>query len=292
MAKTIKEFIKFGKNHAVEYRARFLVDDYDTIGQVICSFLNGSGGYIVFGVDDQGVFVGNEVDDRMLAEFQEAIYQDITPKALFSYEIYGDEVGNVLSIEVPAGNDYPYAYKNDIYVRNRGKCAKASVDIIRDLITGRQTEPERWERRYSIADVEDDLSDDEIRKTQNDLRQSPLIKLHDANNVISILEDLSIFRYGKLTNAGDILFAKNPSQRYPQTRVKAVCILENKTDNNYKDFNTFEGPLISTLESVYDFVIRNIPIQSSFPADRLERIDEPVYPIAAIREGLVKEIAA
>ncbi|MDW7659405.1 MAG: ATP-binding protein, partial [Bacillota bacterium] len=101
------------------------------------------------------------------------------------------------------------------------------------------------------------------------------------------LEDLSVARYGRLTNAGDVLFAENPASRYPQIRTKAVCFVSDKTDSAFSDMKSYEGPLVTVLEDVFRFIMRNIPVQAKFSDYSLERSDEPLYPPAAIREGLV-----
>ena len=106
-----------------------------------------------------------------------------------------------------------------------------------------------------------------------------------------VLEDLSVSKYGRLTNAGDILFSKNPAVRYPQTRAKAVCFAVEKSDGNYRDMKSFEGALVATLEEVYGFVLRNTPTKATFPNGALERTDEVLYPPAAVREGLVNAFA-
>lgn len=117
------------------------------------------------------------------------------------------------------------------------------------------------------------------------------IKFRDKNNLLMVLEDLSVSKYGRLTNAGDVLFSSNPAKRYPQARVKAVCFVSDKTDSTYRDMKSYEGPLVPTLEDVYSFIMRNIPTKAKFSNNSLERSDESLYPPAAIREGLVNAFA-
>lgn len=168
---------------------------------------------------------------------------------------------------------------------------KADVETIRDMVTRRQVEPERWERRFSSAEIESDLSQDEILSTVNLLSNSSNIRFRDKNNLLKVLEDLSVSKYGRLTNAGDVLFSLNPAMRYPQTRVKAVYFLSDKTDSAYRDMKSFEGPLVSILEDVNSFIMRNTATKAKFSNNSLERSDESLYPFAAIREGLVNAFA-
>ena len=106
-----------------------------------------------------------------------------------------------------------------------------------------------------------------------------------------MLEDLSLFKYGHLTNGGDILFTKNPALRHPQIRVRAARFSSGKTDDRYPDAKSFEGPLVPLLEDVIGFIQRNTPTSSSFKENSLKREDKNLYPSFAIREGLVNAFA-
>ncbi|MDW7659520.1 MAG: hypothetical protein SCM11_20320 [Bacillota bacterium] len=122
--------------------------------------------------------------------------------------------------------DIPYAYQNEIYIRNGEQTIRADVEAIRNMVTMSQIEPERWERRFSSTEIEADISRDEIGIAVKQIIRSSVMKLRDKDDMMKILEDLSVARYGRLTNAGDVLFAENPAFRYPQIRTKAVCLVK------------------------------------------------------------------
>jgi ATP-dependent DNA helicase RecG len=278
------KILSLGESKNIEFRSSI---QYNMIGRTICAFLNSGGGYVVCGVNNKGEITGVDKSSINTADLEQSIHLDITPKALISFEIHGIEEKAVLVIEVPAGKDAPYAFKNEINFREGERTVKADVDTIRDLVMKRQIEPERWERRFSSAEIETDLSLTEILAAVNQISSSLKMQFRDNNNRLMALEDLSVFKYGRLTNAGDVLFTSNPAKRYPQVRVKAACFTSDKTDSSYLDMKSYEGPLVTTLEDVYGFIARNTPTKVKFSNSSLERIDEPLYPSAAIREGLV-----
>lgn len=74
-------------------------------------------------------------------------------------------------------------------------------------------------------------------------------------------------------------------------RVRAACYTSDKASDTYRDMKSFEGPLVSTLEQTYDFIVRNTPTTSSFSSEKLQRQDRQIYPELAIREGLVNAFA-
>jgi predicted HTH transcriptional regulator len=154
----LKSMLVLSANRNLEFRnsARPHV-----VGRVVCAFLNSGGGRIV-GADANGEIGGIDGSPVRIADLAQSIHQDITSKALISFETHEIQGKAVLFIEVPAG-----------------------MDTIRNLVMRRQIEPERWERTFSSAEIESDLSQDEIL----------------------VLEGLSASKYGRLTNAGDVLLS-------------------------------------------------------------------------------------
>ncbi len=126
----------------------------------------------------------------------------------------------------------------------------------------RQIEPERWERRFSIADPDEDLDPDEVVAAMRDdiERAGPLAE--GTRGPVEVLERLGLVSHGRLTNAGDVLFARHPATRHPQVRVQAVCYTGDKTDDAYRDLKTFEGPLVPVMRQVFAFIERNTASRS------------------------------
>jgi len=262
------------------------------VGPTICGFLNSSaGGYIVCGINEMGEITGIGRSDISAKDLERTLANDITPKTLISVQVQLLRQKDILVIEVPAGKDLPYAFQDVIYIRDGATTKKADVATIRDMVLRRQVEPERWERRFSDANTDKDIDEGELRAAITDINKTERLRFHDADNKITVLEDLSLFKYGHLTNGGDILFTKNPAVRYPQIRVRAARFSSGKTDNRYPDAKSFEGPLVPLLEEVIGFIQRNTPTASYFTKNSLKREDKNLYPSFAIREGLVNAFA-
>ncbi|MFA5614522.1 MAG: RNA-binding domain-containing protein, partial [Methanoculleus sp.] len=288
-AKAIREILSLGEGPDIE----FLPDcrNIGTIGPVVCGFLNTSGGYVVCGVDEQGRVAGIENPDATEKSLEQELQQALSPGALVPVQAHEVEGKALLVIEVPAGKDLPYAFENIIYLRTGETTRKADVETIRDMVLRKQVEPERWERRFSSADMSEDLDLAEIQSTLKEVAASKRFRFRDSSNPVAILEDLSVSRYGRLTNGGDLLFGTNPAVRYPQIRVRAMVSRVDRADDTYQDMKSFEGPLVPVLEDVYSFIVRNTRMTSQFRPGELRRRDEPLYPSGAIREGLVNAFA-
>jgi len=278
-----------GESQKIEFKSH--CTNLNTIGQVVCGFLNTMGGYLVCGVDEQGKLLGIDDPDAAKMNMEQILQKYLSPKTLVSVQVQEVERKALLVIEVPAGKDVPYSFRDVIYLRTDHSTRKADVEAIRDMVLRKQVEPERWERRFSSADIEQDTDMDEIRSATVDMQRVRRTSFRDAKNPYAILEDLAVAKYGRLTNGGDVLFGRNPAIRLPQVRVRAASFTSDKASNTFRDMKSFEGPLVPILEQAFDFIIRNTASMATFSENKLQRRDESIYPVDAIREGLVNAFA-
>lgn len=283
----LRKLLMLGENQSVEFKATCRID---VVCRHVCGFLNSGGGYVICGVGDRGGVVGIRSEEEV-APLRSQLGTELSPKALVSVEIQKVNGKEVAVVEVPSGKDIPYAYRNEVFIRVGESTRKADIATIKDMVLRRQVEPERWERRFSSADLETDLDRDEIRRTTESVLKSSRLAFRDEGSLLGVLEDLAVVKYGRLTNGGDVLFAQNPAIRHPQVRVRAACFSRDKTDDTFRDMKSLAGPLGRVLEQVSDFISRNTSTVSTFPRNELRRRDEPLYPSEAIREGLINAFA-
>jgi len=286
----IKEILLLGEGPNIEFKSYY--PDTDAIGPVVSGLLNTSaGGFIVCGVDDNGEIIGIDDAEALVKTLEQALEKDLSPGTLVKIQVQELQSKNLIVLEVPAGRDPPYAFQDIIYKRTGVKTLKADVETIRDIVLRRQVEPERWERRFSSADPDNDLDHREIETAINAISDTERLQFEENLTPILFLEKISVFKYGRLTNGGDVLFTVNPAVRNPQIRVRAASFTTDETDDKYRDLKSFDGPLVPLLEEVFGFIQRNTPTSSDFSIDKLKRLDTPQYPSNAIREGLVNAFA-
>lgn len=286
----IKEILRLGEGPNIEFKSH--CPNADAIGPEVSGLLNTTaGGFIVCGVDDTGMITGIDDADALEKTLEQALEKDLSPGTLVEIHIQKVLDKDLIVIEVPAGRDPPYAFQNVIYKRTGVETLKADVETIRDLVLRRQVEPERWERRFSLADPNKDLDEGEISAAIRSIAKTGRLQINDQLPSISFLEKLSVFKYGRLTNGGDVLFTTNSALRNPQIRVRATNFQTDKTGDKYRDWKSYEGPLVPLLEMVIGFIQINTQTPSDFTADSLTRLDIQQYPPEAIREGLVNAFA-
>ncbi len=282
--KTLLNLLSLGENQTIEFKSKA---DLKIIGKHVCAFLNGSGGFIVCGIDNYSI-IGLEESDSIKSRLETQLSIDIKPSSLISIDIQNIEGKDLLIVEVPGGKDIPYSFKNNIYVREGASTKKADIEIITDMVMRKQIEPERWERRFSTLENLEILSSKELSKLFNSNKF--IQDIDKSDNILHNLQKVSLAKYGRITNAADILFSENPGERHPQARVRAVCYTR-KEDNKYQDLQQLDGPLTVVLEKLILFIERNTPTKAYFSNNKAIRDDIPLLPRDAIREGLVNAFA-
>ncbi|AHF01120.1 transcriptional regulator [Thiomicrospira aerophila AL3] len=283
----IAKQLALGEANAFEFKA--LLND-ETIGAVVCGLLNGQGGFVVIGVEDDGSVRGVENPQIAASSLEKHLKQSIKPTVLFSVDVQAFDGNFLIVVEVPSGKDIPYAYQDTIFIRKAATTRKADVETIRDMILRKQVAPERWERLFSPELTPSELSVAACRRLLKESPRLPGDVNEESDGLIHQLSLLSLAKYGRLTNAADVLLAQNPQKRHPQARVRAVAY-HSKTDQNYQDLKHFEGPMLEVIEQVIGFILRNTPTKARFSNQSNQRDERSLYPEMAIREGVVNAFA-
>ena len=267
----LRKLLDLGEGGELELKKSY---SKDIFGQIICSFLNAKGGYLV-------LTPGNKKAMPDLAkEISAWIQQEIVPHTPIFVNVSRKKPAPALVIEVPEGLNKPYSFRNVFYLRDGGASRPAEVQEIRSMLLAQQVAPTRWERMFSDEITTEDFDHDEITALRK------VVPFGDEEELMQKLEGLSLMRQGRLTNAADILLTKNPEIRHPQTRVRAACFV-NKTDDQYQDYKIFEGPALQILEEILHFIERNTASRAVFTEGKAQREMRSQYPMKAVREGLV-----
>src|SRR5882672_6496502 len=180
----IQKLLSLGEGQRVEFKST--AKNVDALGRVVCGFLNTSGGYLICGVGDRGVIRGVEASAEAVASLEKKLHDGLSPKALVSVQVQSLEGKPVIVIEVPAGKDVPYAFRDAIFIRAGDSTQQADGEAIRDHVLRPQIEPERWERRFSFADLDIDVDLDQVRSAVADARKVRRAFFRDPANPLMV----------------------------------------------------------------------------------------------------------
>jgi ATP-dependent DNA helicase RecG len=281
------KLLKSGESERVEFVAS--AQSRDAVARSVCAMLNQGGGTILMGVDDSGAVVG-QYTDQDAAQLRNFLRDNITPQILFSVNLDQIAGGRIVVVDVPVGVDQPYVYAGSIYVRQGRQTVKADAEAMRRMVANQARKPERWERQVASGLGLSDLAENLIRETVRNAEEKRGYSFTNSRDQKAILEDLSLYRSGALTNAADVLFGRLVALRQPQTRLRAVRY-ESDKGGKFIDERLFEGPAFDLLEKGMSFLKNHVAIGAEFPAERLQRESRPEYPFEALREGLINALA-
>lgn len=121
------------------------VEFKETTGQLergmetLCAFLNGTGGTVLFGVNDKGKIIGQEVCDKTKRDIAEAIRR-IEPFASIevSYTAISDTNKSVIALFVEEQRYMrPFSYKGRAYQRIESVTSVMSQEVYNHLVMQR-----------------------------------------------------------------------------------------------------------------------------------------------------------
>ena len=284
---TVTDLWKSGESEHLEFKRASA--DLTSIAATVCAFLNSGGGTLVVGVDDNGKVVPVPAPARYTEQLRVYLQNQITPKAFWSVSEEATPKGAVIVIGVPSGLDRPYVCGGAIFVRQATRTAAATAETIRQLVLARSGEPMRWERLSSPGLEVSDLDTEQIRKTVETAQRTRGYAFRNADLLTDVLADLGLRQSGQLTNAAVVLFGQNVSTRLPQTRARATVFATDK-GGDFVDNRLFEGCAFVLVDQLFTFVEQHIRVESIFHPGQAERQDQPQYPFAVLREGILNAV--
>jgi ATP-dependent DNA helicase RecG len=135
----------------------------------------------------------------------------------------------------------------------------------------------------------DDLDHEEILRTVRLGIEAGRLPESSGRDIGDILDRLQLRRNGKLLNAAVVLFGTQLAQDYPPCQLR-LARFKGVDKSTFIDNRQLHGHAFRLLDEAMGFLLAHLPISGRFEPGRLERIDEPLFPLAALREALINAI--
>ncbi|RZJ93823.1 MAG: hypothetical protein EOO60_04390, partial [Hymenobacter sp.] len=259
---------------------RLVRPNASAVGRTVCAFLNGLGGRVVIGVENDGRIVGVSEPEAAVAQLRNELFTLLKPTASFLVNQLEVDGKAVLLVEVAPGADGPYAYKASIYSRVGEATRVASPADVRTLVRKLEDTP-RWEAQTNPRVDIIDLDREELTRTADDVQRRRFKQLPEEPG--QLLDALYLLRGGLPTNAAVVLFAQEPARFLPQTRVRAVYFAD-ESQEKLKDNQVFEGHIFKLYELLQSFLQKHLAIEGDLTeAPNGARAESTSYPAAALR---------
>lgn len=272
MNKWIEEIIEAGEGYHIEFKESL---DKSFIEEV-CAFANSSGGKVILGVSDKGSIKGINTDNSFRSRVQDSLRQ------LQPYLDVGIEVkDNLIVVDVPDGNDKPYACSRGFFIRNGANSQKLTRNEIIEFF--------QKEGRVRFDELKNDKA-----VFKNDFDERAFENFLDLAGITHSIDKMSLLRNldcitddGKFTNAGVLFFARDID--FLLNHAIVVCVLYKGTEKvNILDKKDFKGNIVENINNAILFVKRHTNVQ--FKIEKLQREEIPDIPDVALREAIINAV--
>ena len=137
LGEQIQGLVSRGENESVEFKQQ-ISSDKGKFLKTVAAFANGNGGVILFGVDDEGTFIGVTGDvSKMKDDVIRMVRDNVTPSPKVRIEDCVIDAKTIIALYVEQGDKHPYGINPDkpvFYVRRGANSFPASQEEIRDLV--------------------------------------------------------------------------------------------------------------------------------------------------------------
>jgi len=279
---TLIKIIGSGESDTVEFKSKITKDS----AKDIVAFLNTEGGYVVYGVDDDGNIVGVEGGSV------DKILDSIEPKPVKKIKVHTFNVENkkIVVVEVKKSN-YIHTYRNVVYVRIGTISKPLSIEEVIEKAS------ESLLLRYDILPNPNCEIDELSEKYIDDyLRKREIVRKVKFPDVPFEKKLLLIHAATKHngdivpTNAGILFFCGDP-QRYIPHAITRCVVFSSESMEESVDTDILAGPLWKQVEDCEIFIKRYVPVSSEMTSREFRRHARRIYPLSAIREAVINAIA-
>ena len=286
----LKNLVSMGESDRLEFKRS--TGQRTQAAKTACAMLNGIGGFILFGINDNGDFVGQQVTAKTLEDVS-AEMRRIEPQTFPVVETL--DIGKEKSVIVlhVAGGGGLYTFEGRPYMRQGPTTRIMPHGEYNKRLMDRLHSTRRWENEPVANGVSvEDLDEDEILITLDNAIRLGRLEATDRRSLPSILQGLELIRDGNLLNAAVALYGKSGRLRtlYPQMSIRLARFRGQTRLADFSDNRQYWGHAFSLLRRAESFLMDHVPIAGRVLPGRTVREDQPWYPPRATREALANAL--
>lgn len=259
--------------------------------KAVCAMLNTRGGFVVFGVDDSGAILGQEVSASTLAAVVNEIGR-IDPRPLISPEVIQlDDVRAVILLRVPDTGGAVYTMEGRPYVRIGPTNTVMSQQDYRQRLLHLMHPVSRWETQPAHGVTIDDLDREVIVTTIEAGIANGRVGDPGTRETKALLRGLGLLDGEQLLNAAVALFGRSDHllPYYPQCSLR-MAAFKGLDKSEFRDNRQVVGNVFELLDQADRFIRMSVPVAGRVVPNVFERIDDPLYPPVALREALANAV--
>ena len=194
---------------------------------------------------------------------------------------------NLIVIKIKENDEKPVFFRGDAYKRVGKSNHKLTASEIRKLV--KESSKSYWDEQIcegaGLKDVDWNFINNFFIPKYELITGIKLI-----GGVQRLLEALGGIKENKPTNAGILLFGKEPQNFFMNSYIALARYREDVEGAERLDYKEFSGNLFQQIDNCDKYIKEHIAMMSKIHIDRVEREDIPEYPIFSIRELITNAV--
>jgi len=287
-AKQLAALVKEGEGPALEFKRS--TGELKEGMQALCSFLNGSGGMVLFGVRPEGAIEGQAVSDQTLRDVAQAADRFEPPANVSIHRIKVKAGREVLVAAVEGRRDVrPFTYEGRAYERVGSTTRRMPQAKYEKSLLDRAHGTRRWENEPAEGVTVRNIDRREVFRIVDAARAAGRLIGPVGPHLSDVLQRLRMMRHGHVLQAAVVLFGKEFMPDYPQCELR-MARFRGIDNAEFIDQRQVRAPAFRLLEEAEVFCQRHFPLPGKIVPGRLQRVDTPLIPPDAMREILVNAL--
>ncbi len=274
----IKEIIETGESETTEFKKS--TAQLEKALKSICGFLNHMGGVVYFGIDGGNV-VGQEVSDSTLKSISQKIRQKIKPEITPEVKVLEVIGKRVIEVTVKEGGNKPYYLAGISYKRIGTENPIISTEELEKLILNKKKV--YWDGQTCEDAALEDIDWEFVKEDFIYLYEKTSKKIIESEP-INLLRSLGCIKNDKPTNAGILLFGKNPQKFFVNAYIALGRYKGKEVFGEKLDYKEFTKKLFQQIDNCNAYLVEHTALMSKLVPGEVRRQDIPEYGMFSVRE--------
>ena len=229
--------------------------------ETISAFANTEGGKIIIGISKSGKLLGVEIGKDTIERLTNKIFQNTDPKVHPRITTKKINSKCIIIIEVKESSDHLVLAFGRPYKRVGKSTVRMSKDEYERLILEKHKDKLHFGNQVCKKATLKDINWDFIKE-----KFIPLYEKVSEKRIIgspkSLLESLNCIKDNKLSNAGILLFGKNPQRFFINAYIALARYKGKEIGAGRLDYKEFEGSLIKQIDDCDRYIKEHIAVMS------------------------------
>jgi len=284
--KTLKDLIEERENLELKSSLSLM----NEIIEAVSAFSNTEGGRIIVGVDNAGRIVGVQIGKGTIENLANRIAQNTDPRIHPKISVEEIEGKKIIVIEIKESIDKLVLAFGKPFKRVGKSTMRMSKDEYERLILEKHKGRLQFDKQVCEGANLEDIDWKFVKERFISLYEKVSGK-RIVSNPQSLLESLDCIKNNKPTNAGILLFGKNPQKFYMNSYIALARYKGNAIGGERLDYKEFQGNIIEQIDNCDKYIKEHIAVMSRLLPHKIQREDIPEYGWFSIRELITNAVS-